>query len=51
MPRKLYLEMGGHASDIVSIHDVLRDVAPAARIDDWHAPNPWPFAPKPRAGQ
>jgi hypothetical protein len=43
MPRKLYLDMGGHAEDIVPIHDILREVAPAARVEGWIAPNPWPF--------
>ncbi len=43
MPRDLYIAMGGHASDIVSIGDILRDVAPSARVDEWLKTNPWPF--------
>ncbi|MDX2205571.1 MAG: 6-hydroxynicotinate reductase [Hyphomicrobiaceae bacterium] len=43
LPRALYIAMGGHADDIVSIGDVLRDVAPAARVEPWREPNPWPF--------
>lgn len=46
MPRKLYLDMGGHAEDIVSIQDILRDVAPSARVEGWIEPNPWPFDPR-----
>lgn len=44
LPRALYEQLGGHAGDIVSIGDILRDVAPEARIDPWRAGNPWPFA-------
>jgi hypothetical protein len=43
MPRTLYETLGGHMDDIVSIEDILRDVAPQARVDDWIAGNPWPF--------
>ncbi len=51
MPRKLYIAMGGHASDIVSIGDIIKDVAPAARIDAWQPPNPWPFEPNKPSGK
>jgi 6-hydroxynicotinate reductase len=43
LPRALYLNLGGHAEDIVSIRDVLRDVGPEARVDSWPPANPWPF--------
>ena len=43
LPRALYQQLGGHVSDIVSIGDILQNVAPAARIDDWKTANPWPF--------
>jgi hypothetical protein len=45
LPRALYQELGGHTADIVSIGEVIRDVAPGARIDAWRDDNPWPFAP------
>ena len=35
LPRALYERLGGHAGDIVSIAEVLRDVAPDARIEAW----------------
>jgi hypothetical protein len=44
LPRALYERLGGHATDIVSIADVIREVAPGARIDRWQDDNPWPFA-------
>jgi len=43
LPRALYERLGGHASDIVPIGDVLREVAGDARIDRWRGENPWPF--------
>lgn len=43
LPRALYEQLGGHAGDIVSIDDILRDVAPSARIEPWRDGNPWPF--------
>ena len=48
LPRALYERLGGHAGDIVSIDEVLRDLAGSARIDAWPADNPWPFARKER---
>jgi 6-hydroxynicotinate reductase len=42
MPRDLYARLGGHMEDVVAIADVLRQVAPAARVDPWNAGNPWP---------
>jgi hypothetical protein len=49
LPRALYDRLGGHASDIVSIDAVIRDLAGTARIDAWQGDNPWPFAsPKER---
>jgi 6-hydroxynicotinate reductase len=44
LPRALYVALGGHTDDIVSIRDVLRDVGPDARVDGWPAANPWPFS-------
>ena len=44
LPRALYERLGGHADEIVSIADVLRDVAPEARVEGWQPVNPWPFA-------
>jgi hypothetical protein len=43
LPTSLYQRLGGHAGEIVSIADVLRNVAPDARIEGWEAANPWPF--------
>lgn len=43
LPRRLYESLGGHASDIVSISDVIRDLSGEARIDPWPDRNPWPF--------
>ncbi|MGL4288927.1 MAG: 6-hydroxynicotinate reductase [Phreatobacter sp.] len=43
LPRTLYERLGGHMEDVVSIGDILRDVAPQARIDGWDSDNPWPF--------
>ncbi|QCK86516.1 6-hydroxynicotinate reductase [Phreatobacter aquaticus] len=43
VPKALYEQLGGHMSDVVSIADVLREVAPSARIDRWTDGNPWPF--------
>ncbi len=44
LPRALYERLGGHAADIVAIEDVIRAVAPDARVDAWQSDNPWPFA-------
>ena len=44
LPKTLYEQLGGHADEIVSIADVLRNVAPNARVEDWGEANPWPFA-------
>ena len=33
------LERGGYRS----VADVIREVAPGARIDGWRNDNPWPF--------
>jgi 6-hydroxynicotinate reductase len=43
LPRALYEQLGGHMEDIVTIDDILRDVAPTARVDGWISGNPWPF--------
>ena len=42
MPRGLYVRLGGHVEDVVAIGDILRDVAPGARVSAWNADNPWP---------
>jgi hypothetical protein len=44
LPRALYERLGGHASDIVSIADIIRDMGSSARVDLWQDENPWPFA-------
>jgi hypothetical protein len=44
LPRALYEGLGGHAGDIVDVRDVIREVGPGARIEDWKGSNPWPFA-------
>jgi hypothetical protein len=44
LPRALYERLGGHVADIVAVGDVIREVAPTARIDRWRDDNPWPFA-------
>jgi hypothetical protein len=46
LPRALYERLGGHAGDIVSIDEVIRDLAGSARIDAWQGDNPWPFPRK-----
>jgi 6-hydroxynicotinate reductase len=46
LPRALYERLGGHAADIVSVEDVLREVAPSARTERWRDTNPWPFGSK-----
>jgi hypothetical protein len=43
LPRAFYERLGGHAADIVSIAEVIRSLAPEARIDAWPRDNPWPF--------
>ncbi len=43
LPKDLYARLGGHMDDVVGIGDILRDVAPAARIDPFPAVNPWPL--------
>jgi hypothetical protein len=48
LPRDLYVRLGGHAEDIVALADVLRALAPEARVDPWPADNPWPFDPSAR---
>src|SRR5512145_3216561 len=45
LPAPLYERLGGHIGDAVSIAEVLRAVAPDARIEAWQGDNPWPFAP------
>jgi hypothetical protein len=32
---------------VVAMDDILREVAPAARVDPWDAANPWPMAKAP----
>jgi hypothetical protein len=44
LPRALYERLGGHSADIVSVADVIREIAPGARIEPWPDFNPWPFA-------
>ncbi len=43
LPRALYEHLGGHMSEIVPVQDLLRDLGPALRVEDWQAGNPWPF--------
>ena len=51
MPRGLYARLGGHMEDVAAIGDILRDVAPGARVGAWNADNPWPMGrPRPPGG-
>ena len=43
MPKDLYLTLGGHRNDIVSINDVLSAVGGTARIEAWQEKNQWPL--------
>ncbi len=43
MPKALYLRLGGHRNDIVSINDVLSAVEGTARIEAWQENNQWPL--------
>ncbi|MGX9966763.1 6-hydroxynicotinate reductase [Roseomonas sp. F4] len=43
LPRALYERLGGHMSEIVPVQDLLRDLGPSLRVEDWQAGNPWPF--------
>jgi hypothetical protein len=43
LPRALYERLGGHLSEIVPVQDLLRDLGPSLRVEDWQAGNPWPF--------
>jgi hypothetical protein len=45
LPAALYLRLGGHSVNAVSIAEVLAAVAPDARIEAWRGDNPWPFGP------
>ncbi len=51
LPRALYERLGGHAADIVSIADIIREVGAGARVDRWQDENPWPFAQRKRDGR
>jgi 6-hydroxynicotinate reductase len=44
LPRALYQQLGGHTGDIVSMQEIIRAVAPGARVEPWPDDNPWPFA-------
>lgn len=41
--KSLYVELGGHADDIVTIDDVIGAFGGVARIEDWQERNPWPL--------
>ena len=43
MPKALYLMLGGHRNDIVSINDVLSAIGGTARIEAWQERNQWPL--------
>ncbi len=43
MPKALYLTLGGHRNDIVSINDVLSAIEGTARIEAWQENNQWPL--------
>jgi hypothetical protein len=45
LPAGLYERLGGHVGDAVSIIEILKAVAPDARIEPWLGDNPWPFEP------
>jgi hypothetical protein len=42
LPRALYEQIGGHASDIVSMDDLLVALSQEARVERWFDSNPWP---------
>ena len=48
MPKDLYLTLGGHRNDILSINDVLSAVGDTARIEAWQEKNQWPLIDVPR---
>ena len=48
LPKDLYLTLGGHRNDIVTISDVLSAVGGTARIEAWQEKNPWPLIDVPR---
>ena len=43
MPKALYLTLGGHRNDIVTIDDVLSAVQGTARVEAWQEKNQWPL--------
>jgi 6-hydroxynicotinate reductase len=43
MPKALYLTLGGHRNDIVTINDILSAVGGTARIEVWQEKNQWPL--------
>jgi len=43
LPKSLYLALGGHRNDIVTIMDILSAVGGTARIEAWQEKNPWPL--------
>jgi 6-hydroxynicotinate reductase len=43
VPKDLYLTLGGHKNDIVTINEVLIAVGGTARIETWQEKNPWPL--------
>jgi 6-hydroxynicotinate reductase len=43
LPKDLYLTLGGHQPDIVTINEVLIAVGGTARIETWQEKNPWPL--------
>jgi hypothetical protein len=45
LPRELYLRLGGHAGDITTLAEALRQLGGPARVDAWRKDNPWPFEP------
>ena len=48
LPKALYLSLGGHRNDIVTITDVLSAVGDTARIEAWQENNQWPLIDAPR---
>ncbi len=48
MPRVLYERMHGHIKEIVSVQEVISQLADEARVEPWADDNPWPFRPSSR---
>ena len=43
LSRSLYEANGGHANDIVTVEEVVRQLGPISRVEPWKVTNPWPL--------